>query len=330
MSNTRQISMIEAVREALDEEMARDERVFLIGEDIERGYGDGAFGATRGLVDKYGKKRVRATPISEHAIVGAACGAALAGLRPVAEIMFNDWITLAMEPIVNVAAKVKYMCNVPSCPVVVRTTTGCSGYSAATHSQNLESWFLKAPGLYVVEPSTSYDAKGLLKAAIRDDNPVVFFEPKLLYPVKGEVPSADEDYVVPLGKADVKREGGDLTLISLGSGISKCLKAADEFAKQGISAEVVDMRCLLPMDMETVRVSLEKTNKVLLLDEGSRTGGWAAEVAARIADEFFDLLDAPVVRVGAMDVPVPYAPVLVSAVFPSVATILEAAKRLIA
>jgi len=324
----REITYLEAIREALKEEMRRDETIFLMGEDIQRGYADGIFGVTKGLVDEFGEERVRNTPISEIAIVGAAAGAAAAGMRPVAEIMYSDWITLAMEPIMNIAAKYRYIhAGHTKMPLVVRTTTGGKIRSAACHSQSLEALFMHIPGLYVATPSTPYDAKGLLKTALRQDNPVIFFEHKLLYKTKGFVP--EEDYTVPFGKAEIKREGDDVTVIAISIMVRESLMAAEELASKGIEIEVVDPRTIAPLDKQTIINSVKKTGKVVIVEEGCKTGGVGAEISAIIAEEALDYLDAPIKRVANPDVPIPFSPPLEDHVIPDKNSIIGAIKTLV-
>lgn len=282
-----------AINRALDEEMARDENVFLIGEDI--GYAGGSFGATRGLLEKYGEWRVKDTPISEEAISGAAVGAALVGRRPVAEIMFMDFVTIAMDQICNQAAKTHYVSGGRlKVPMVVRTLGGGGFRAGCHHSQSLESWFTNTPGLKVVFPATPYDMLGLMKSAIRDDNPVIMIEHKSLLGFKGEVP--EEEYTIPLGKADIKREGIDITLVTYGRMVQLALAAAEELAGTGIQVEVIDLRTLVPMDKETVLASVRKTHRAAVLYEGVKIGGYGGEVAAAIAEEAIYELDAPVKR----------------------------------
>ena len=319
-----------ALREAMAEEMARDENVFVLGEDIAE-YG-GAFKVTQGLVERFGAARVRNTPISENTICGVGVGAAICGMRPIVDIMFQDFITLAMDQIVNHAAKFHYMyggqCTVP---VVFRTPAGGGRCYGPTHSQSLEAWFMHVPGLKVVAPATPYDAKGLLKSAIRDDNPVLFVESKLLYGVKGEVPEFDEeggDYVVPIGEARVAREGEHLTLVSYSRMVSECEKAARVLAASGIECEVIDLRTLAPLDIDTVAASVEKTGRAIVVCEDCLTAGVSSEVAARIVEECFDFLQAPVRRVAAADAPVPCADSLERAALPDAAKIVASAQQL--
>ena len=299
-----EISYAEAIRAALREEMIRDRRVFLFGEDIGR-YG-GAFGVTFGLLDEFGPVRVRETPISEAAIVGAATGAALAGMRPVAEMMFMDFILLAMEQLVNQAAKARYMFGGKAeVPLVIRMAGGSGSGAAAQHSQSLESLLIHIPGIKVVYPSSPYDAKGLLLSAIRDPNPVCFVEHKLLYKTRGEVPS--ENYSIPIGKADVKRSGRDLTVVAAGIMAPRALEAAENLADEDISVEVVDPRTLRPLDIDTLAESVRKTGRLLVVHEACQTGGWAGEVMASISGtRAFDYLDAPMRRLAGADVPIPY------------------------
>jgi 2-oxoisovalerate dehydrogenase E1 component len=299
----RQVQYREALSQALHEEMARDPRVCVLGEDVGR-YG-GPFQVTRGLFEKYGEKRVRDTPISEEGFSGIAVGAAITGLRPVAEILYIDFSTLAMDQIVNQAAKAHYMFGGKArVPMVVRTQGGGGRGNAAQHSQSLEMWYVHTPGLIVIQPSTPYDAKGLLKSAIRDDNPVIFIEHKLLYNTKGPVP--DEEYLIPIGVADVKRPGDDVTVVATSRMVLFALEAAEELAQQGIEAEVIDPRTLKPLDINTIVRSVEKTGRLVVVNEGHLTGGFTAEVAARVQREAFDWLDAPIMQVATEDVPLPY------------------------
>jgi pyruvate/2-oxoglutarate/acetoin dehydrogenase E1 component len=323
---TREITYLEAVREALQQEMRRDERVFVIGEDV--GTYGGAFGVTLGMVDEFGEGRVIDTPISEYGIAGAITGAALVGLRPVGEIMFMDFTTLAMEQLVNQAAKMRFMFGgAISVPFVLRTPAGSGTGAAAQHSQTLENWFVHVPGLKVVMPSTPYDVKGLLLAAIRDDNPVIFVEHKLLYKTKGPVP--EEPYTLPVGSAEVKRDGKDLTIVATSIMVHRSLEAAGLLAQEAIEAEVVDPRTLKPLDEETIVRSVIKTGRVLIVHEACRTGGYGGELAAVIAgSEAFDYLDAPVVRLAGRDMPIPYNRTLEYHTVPQVEHIVEAARRL--
>ncbi len=303
----------EAVKDAIREEMIRDETVFVLGEDV--GIYGGAYGATRGLYEEFGEERVRDTAISEADIAGAACGAALLGMRPIAEIMYIDFSTIAADQIINQAAKMRYMFGGKmSVPLVIRTEGGAGRGIAAHHSQSLEAWYVHVPGIFVVMPATPYDVKGLLKTSIREDNPVMFIEHKMLYGTKGEVPEGD--YTIPLGKADIKREGGDVTIVTYSKMVLESLTAADMLAEKGIEAEVLDLRCLKPLDMEAVLQSVEKTGKVILVSEGYSNVNTMCEVAMRIIEDGFDFLDAPIVRVCSADVPVPMSPVLEAAAIP--------------
>jgi pyruvate dehydrogenase E1 component beta subunit len=326
----REITFLEAINEALHEEMARDERVFIMGEDIRIGYGKGgAFGATKGLVAKFGPERVIDTPISESAIAGTAVGAALWGMRPIAEIMFSDFLALAMDHIANSAAKMRYAyAGEAIVPIVFRMACGAGVGAALHHSQSPEAWITNVPGLKVVMPSTPHDAKGLLKSAIRDDNPVVFFEHKLLYSrLKGFIP--EEEYLVPLGKADIKRAGDDLTIIATGAMVHQALAAAEILAQDGVKAEVLDPRTLVPLDKATIFQSIEKTGRVVIVHEAPKTGGIGGEIAAIIAEEAFYSLDAPIKRVGAPFTPVPAHPILEKFYLPNADKIVAAARELL-
>jgi len=321
------VSYTEAIRETLAEEMQRDCDVFLFGEDI--GVYGGAFGVTRGLLDRFGADRVIDTPISEAGLVGAAIGAALAGSRPVVEIMFMDFITLAMDQILNQAAKLHYVLGEQArCPLVIRTPGGGGRCYGPTHSQSLEGMFLHVPGLRIVAPATPADARGLLKAAIRDDNPVLFVEHKLLYGEKGPVPF-EEGAVVPFGSAAVVREGDDATIVAWSRMTVESLLAAGALAEEDLNVEVVDLRSLSPLDMETVAASARKTGRVLVVDEGTQTGGASAEIACLVAESAFDYLDAPVQRLTTPDVPIPASSVLERAALPNADTIAAAAVALV-
>ena len=322
------LTYTEALREALMEELARDPNVFLMGEDI--GVYGGAFGVTRGLLHQFGSERVRDTPISEQGFVGAAVGAALAGSRPVVEIMFMDFITLAVDQLVNQAAKLRYVFGPQACcPLVVRTVGGGGRCYGPTHSQSLEAWFTHAPGLKVVAPSNPADAKGLLKASIRDDNPVVFMEHKLLYGSRGDV-AEGEDALVPLGQARIVRPGTDVTIIAWSWMAAEAERAAIALEAQGVSAEVVDLRTLVPLDIETVLTSVRKTHRVLIVQEASKTGGFGAEVGCRIFENVYDYLDAPLRRLAVPDVPLSASPVLEQAAMPDRHRIARAALELVA
>ena len=319
------ITYLEAIRQALFDEMARDERVFVLGEDI--GVYGGAFKVTEGLQERFGEARVVDTPISEAAIVGSAIGASYMGMRPVAEIQFIDFIACCFDMLTNFAATSRYR-NGAGVPIVVRGPCGGGVSGGPFHSLNPESFFLNTPGLKMVEPSTAYDAKGLLKAAIRDDDPVLYFEHKYLYRrIKDDVP--DDDYVVPLGKAAIRREGSDLSIVTFGAMVYTALDAAKQLAEQGVEAEVIDLRSLAPLDREAVLTSVSKTNRALLLHEATLTGGIGGELAAIIAEDAFEYLDAPVMRVASLDSPVPYSPPLEAAFLPNVEKVVSAAKRLV-
>lgn len=322
----RQLTYHKAIREALRQEMERDESVFLIGEDI--GVFGGPFGVTAGLIEEFGSERVIDTPISEQGIAGAITGAALTGMRPVGEIMFIDFTTIAMDQLVNQAAKIRFMFGGKArVPFVLRTPAGSGAGTAAQHSQSLENWFVHVPGLKVVMPSTPYDAKGLLISSIRDDNPIIFVEHKLLYKEKGSVP--EESYTVPLGVAEVKREGRDLTIIATSIMVKRSLDAAEELSQEGIEVEVVDPRTLKPLDDETIIRSVIKTGRVLIVHEACKTGGYGGELAAVVSgSEAFDYLEAPVVRLAGRDMPIPYNPMLEYHTVPQVEDIVEAARRL--
>jgi acetoin:2,6-dichlorophenolindophenol oxidoreductase subunit beta len=321
----REITMAQAVREALTEEMRRDPRVFIMGEDVaEAGT---PFKVLLGLVDEFGTERVIDTPISESGFSAIGVGAAMTGMRPVIDIMFGDFLTLTLDQIVNQAAKARYMSGGKfSVPIVFRTTLGATRRSAAQHSQSLHAWPSHVPGLKVAMPSTPYDAKGLLKTAVRDDNPVVFFEDKMNFQTKGLVP--DEEYLVPFGVADVKRTGGDITLVATSSMVYVALGAADKLKEIGISAEVIDPRTLFPLDKDTLIQSARKTSRAIVIDEGYERYGVTGELASVIADGAFYYLDAPVKRMGAMDVPIPFSPVLEDLTVPTAETVFQMAKTL--
>ena len=315
---------LEAIREGLWEEMERDPNVFCIGEDIGE-YG-GAFKVTAGFLEHFGARRVVDTPISEAAIAGASIGAGLMGLRPVAEMQFADFISCGFDQIVNFAAKCRYRWNAPV-PIVIRSPSGGGIHGGPFHSQNPEMWFVRTPGLKVVCPATAYDAKGLIKSAIRDNDPVLFFEHKALYrKIKEDLPTGD--YTVPIGKAKVVRAGADLSIITYGAMVWTALEAAETLAAEGVSVEVVDLRTLMPLDRETVCESVRKTSKVLLLHEDTRTGGMAGELAATITETVFEYLDGPIVRVTAPDTPVPFSPTLEEAFLPNADKVVEKARWL--
>lgn len=318
----REITYAEAIREAMSEEMRRDENVIFIGEDI--GLYGGAFGVSVGMFEEFGPRRVKDTPISEAAIAGTAVGAAATGLRPIMEIMFMDFVTLTMDQIVNQGAKMRYMYGgKATVPMVVRFPAGSGTGAAAQHSQSLEAWLCHVPGLKVVAPSTPEDAKGLLKSAIRDDNPVMFIEQKLLYRKKG--PVRDGEYTIPLGLADIKKEGNDVTIITYGRMLERVLNVAEAVSEEGISVEVVDPRTLVPLDKKTIIDSVKKTGRAIVVHEACKTGGYGGEIASIIGEsEAFDYLDAPVLRVAGLDTPVPYNPELEKAIVPSEDQIREA------
>lgn len=323
--NGREITYGEAIREAIAEEMRRDPRVFIMGEDVaETGT---VFKVLTGLVDEFGPKRVIDTPISEAGFTGMGVGAALTGMRPIVDIMFGDFITLTMDQMVNQAAKTHYMSGGKlKVPMVMRTTLGATRRSAAQHSQSLHAWFSHIPGLKIALPATPYDAKGLMKSAVRDDNPVVIFEDKMMYQTRGVVP--EEEYTIPLGVADVKRVGSDITLVATSSMVLVALEAAEQLAKIDISAEVVDPRTTFPLDKQTLIESAKKTSRAMVIDEGYQRYGVTGEIASVIAEGAFYYLDAPVKRMGAMDVPVPFSPVLEDLTVPTAARVVEMAKSL--
>jgi len=324
-ANTRELTFAQAIREALAEEMRRDSRVCIFGEDVaEAGT---PFKVLSGLVEEFGTERVLDTPISEAGFTGIGVGAAMTGLRPIVDIMFGDFITLTMDQMVNQAAKVHYMSGGKwKVPMVMRTTLGATRRSAAQHSQSLHAWFSHVPGLKVVLPSTPYDAKGLLKTAIRDENPVVFFEDKMMYKQKGPVPA--EEYTIPLGVADVKRAGTDITVVATSSMVQVALGAADLLEKSGVSAEVIDPRTTWPLDERTLIDSVRKTSRAIVLDEGYERYGVTAEIAAVIAQGAFYDLDAPVTRMGAMHVPIPFSPPLEDMTVPTEKSVCETAQML--
>lgn len=325
-AEVREITLAQAINEALHEEMARDERVILIGEDVAAA--GGVYQVSRGLLDAFGSERVLDTPISEAGIAGLATGAAMTGMRPVVELMFGDFLTLAMDQLVNQAAKVHYMSGgALRVPMVVRTTLGAGRRMGAQHSQSLHAWMAHVPGLRVATPGTPADAKGLLKAAIRSDDPVVFFEDKVAYWQRGPVP--EEQPPIPLGEAQVKRAGQDVTLVAVSSTVALALAAAEELTKEGIDAEVVDPRTIAPLDEETILASVCKTSRCLVIDGGHRRFGASAEIAAMVAERAFADLSAPVSRIAAADVPVPFSPALEDATLPDVAAITDRARALV-
>jgi pyruvate dehydrogenase E1 component beta subunit len=315
-----EIPFVQAVRDALAEEMRRDNKVFIMGEDV--GRGDGALGATRGLLREFGEERVRDTPISEAAIVGGGVGAAMTGTRPVVEVMFGDFLSVCFDEVYNKAAKWRYGHGGQfRIPIVIRSAIGNRFGTSMEHSQCPEALFMHTPGIKIVLPSTPYDAKGLLKAAIRDDNPVLFFEHKQLYPVRGEVP--EEEYTLPLGVADVKRKGTDVTIVAWSLMVQKTLEASAVLAGEGIEAEVIDLRTIVPLDKEAILKSVASTHRLVIVEEANKTGGVGGEIAAIVVEEGFDYLDAPIIRVASLDVPIPYSRVLEAHVLPSVDRIVE-------
>jgi pyruvate dehydrogenase E1 component beta subunit len=318
--------MREALNQAMREEMKRDPNVFILGEEV--GAYQGAYKITQGLLQDFGEWRVRDTPIAEEAIAGIACGAAFVGMRPIAEMMTFNFALLALDIIVNHAAKYRYMSGGQMrCPMVMRGPSGAAAQVAAQHSQAFESWYVNVPGLVVVMPSTPKDAKGLLKAAIRDDNPVIFMENEVLYNLKGEVP--DEEFIIPLGMSDVKRAGKDVTIVAWSRSLVTAMEAAKQLAADGIEAEIVDPRTLRPLDDEPIFESVRKTNRCIVVEEGWRMAGFGAEIADRVQRECFDALDAPVLRVTSADVPMPYAKTLEKAYLPQPDRIVEAAKQVL-
>jgi len=317
------MTFAQALNDAHKLEMQRDPNIYVAGEDV--GTYGGIFGVTAGLLDQFGPKRVRDTPITESAIIGSAVGAASCGLRPVVELMFVDFIGVSMDQLFNQAAKMKYMFGGKArIPMVLRASCGAGIGAAAQHSQSLEAWFMHVPGLKVVMPSTPYDAKGLLISAIRDDNPVVFLEHKILYALEGEVPGGD--YSIPLGKADIKREGKDVTVIATAQAVHTALSAAAKLAAEGISVEVLDPRTLNPLDEETILGSVRKTHRVVIVHEAVKFSGPGAEIAALVAEKAFDRLDAPILRIAAPFVPVPFSPPLEKAFIPSEEKVIQAVK----
>lgn len=324
--NEREIFYNAAVKEAMTEEMERDENVFLMGEDVAT-YG-GVYRCSLEMLDRFGKERVRDSAISEAAIVGAGIGAAIQGLRPIVEIMYFDFAPIALDQIVNQAALLHFLsAGEINVPIVVRTQGGAGSFAGAQHSKSLEAWFTHIPGLKVIAPATPYDVKGLLKASVRDNNPVIFCENKSLYRTTGPVP--EDDYMLEIGKADIKRPGDDVTVIAWSRMVLEALQAAETLAKEGISVEVIDLMSLIPLDEETIFASIKKTNRVVIVQEAWQTCGFGAEVAARIQEKVFDYLDAPVIRVAGMDAPIPFSPVLENAVVPTPDTIADGIRSII-
>ena len=324
---TRELTYSQALREALTEEMTRDPNILLLGEDI--GVYGGVFKVTEGLLAKFGPERVRETPISEAGFVGMGVGLAMTGKRPVCELMFMDFAFVASDQIFNQAAKMRYMSGGRvKVPLLIRTQQGGGRGNGAQHSQCLETFFTHLPGLKVILPATPYDAKGLLKSALREENPVIFIEHKLLYATKGPVP--EDEYLIPLGKAEIKRPGKDVTLVSYSRTVLHALEAAEEAASQGISTEVIDLRCTAPLDLDAILASVRKTGRLVIAHEAHRQLGMGAEIAARVQEHAFDYLDAPIVRVGAMDIPIPSSKPLEDVVLPGKAQILEAIRLVVA
>ena len=322
----KETTVLEAIREAIAEEMERDSNVFMIGEDI--GQFGGALGQTKGLFERFGDERILDTPISEAAIVGAAVGASMLGMRPIADIMFTDFSTLAMDQIINQAAKARFMSGGKvSVPMVIKMQSGAGRGKAAQHSQSFEAIYSHIPGLKVVMPSTPYDAKGLFKSAIRDNDPVVYMEHGSLYGIKGQLP--EEDYTVPMGVGDIKREGKDISIITYSYMVHKALGAAEILEADGIDAEVVDLRTLRPMDTEIITASVKKTHRAVVLHEACITGGIGGEIVAKIAENVFDYIDAPIKRVGIPDVPIPYAKSLEDTIVPNEETLISCIKTVL-
>ena len=323
---SKKMSISHAIREAMREEMLRDESVIMMGEDL--GAMGSPFGITLGFLEEFGPNRVIETPISESGFTGMAVGAAMRGIRPVVELMYDDFISCAMDPVMNQAAKLRYMTGGQvTVPMVLRAPMGAGRRNAGQHSQCLEALFTHIPGLKVVCPSTAEDAKGLMKSAIRDNDPVIFLEHKLTYARKEEVPEGE--YTIPIGKADVKRTGSDVTIITWSRQVFFALDAAETLAKEGIEAEIIDLRTLVPLDFEAIEASVKKTHNVMIVEEGVKRGGVGAELSAQIMEELFDELDAPVARVAGLNVVSPFSPPLEDAVFPQIDDIVSAAKRLL-
>src|SRR5690625_315239 len=325
MTKQREITYLEAIREAMSQEMRQNDDVFLLGEDI--GIYGGAFGVTEGMIEEFGPERIRNTPISELGMTGVAVGAALTGMRPILDYQFSDFLALGIDQIVNQAAKVRYMYGGKAeVPLVIRTPSGAGTGAAAQHSQSLEAWMAHIPGLKVVQPATAYDAKGLLKAAINDNNPVIFYEHKLLYKTSSQVP--EKLYEIPLGKADVKREGHDLTIIATAIMVHRALEAASILAKEGIDVEIIDPRTLVPLDEATILQSVAKTGRALIVHEAVKRGGYGGEIASIIGEKAFHHLQAPIKRLGALPTPVPYSEILERAAIPQVDDIVKEARSL--
>lgn len=321
----RELKYIEAINEALREEMERNDTVFVIGEDV--GHLGGGFGATKGLIERFGPKRIRQTPISESAFTGLGIGAALTGLRPVVEIMYLDFIVIAMDQVINQAAKISFMSGGKAkIPIVIRAPYGIGTREAAHHSQSLEAWFMHTPGLKVVMPSNPYDAKGLLKSSIRDDSPIIFIENRMLYFKKENVPEGE--WLIPLGKADIKKEGTDITVVAISNMVPKALEAAEELAPE-ISVEVVDPRTLVPLDIEKIASSVKKTGRILILQEAPVRGGVGAEIVRRVVEECFDYLDVPPKVLGGLNTPIPFSPVLEDVCIPQKEDVVRMIKKMV-
>jgi acetoin:2,6-dichlorophenolindophenol oxidoreductase subunit beta len=329
MPDGRLITYAAALNEALREEMARDASIFLLGEEIGIwGDGGGVFGVTKGLAKEFGPERVRDTPISEEGIVAVAVGAATTGMRPVVELMYGDFLPLAMDPLVNQAAKLRYMFGGQAqVPMVLRSNVGAGGGKAAQHSQSLETWIMHVPGIKLVMPSTPYDAKGLLKTAIRDNNPVVFLEHKLLYFTKGVVP--ESDYTIPFGVASIRRSGKDCTVVAMQAMLNMALSVADKLAEESVELEVIDPRTLVPLDIDTIVESVSRTNRLVICHEATERGGWAGEIAMQVMERVFDLLDGPIVRVCGQNVPMPYSASLEEQVIPRQENLMNAVRQLL-
>lgn len=324
----RKLTFCEAIREAMAQEMRRDKTVFIMGEDVQRFYGGGAFAVTKELVKEFGEERIRDTPLSESAFIGAGVGSALTGMRPIVELMFVDFFGVCMDQIYNQAAKLRYMSGGQAkVPLVIRTTIGAGLSCSAHHSQCLYSIFAHIPGLKVVVPSTPFDAKGLLINAIREDDPVLFCEHKMLYDMEGQVP--EEAYSIPFGKADLKREGKDITIVAVARMVHKALTAARKLKEEGISVEVIDPRTIVPLDKKAILESVKKTSKLIIVDEDYERYGFAAEVAAIVADEGISYLDSPIKRVATPNVPIPFSPVLENYVIPNEETIVKVVKQIV-
>lgn len=322
----RKITYLEAIRETMQQEMRQNKEVFILGEDI--GLYGGPVGVTKGMLEEFGPERVRDTPISELGITGVAVGSALTGMRPIVELQFSDFITLAMDQLVNQAAKIRYMYGGKGkVPLVLRTPSGSGTGAAAQHSQSLEAWMTHIPGLKVIQPSTAYDAKGLLKAAIDDNNPVIFYEHKLLYKTRSAVP--EELYTIPLGKADIKREGEHVTIVATAIMVHRALEAADVLAKDGVEVEIIDPRTLVPLDEECIIQSVKKTGRLLVVHEAVKRGGYGAEIASLVAEKAFNYLKGPIKRLGGIAVPMPSSKILETAAVPQTEDIVKASKELI-